>query len=167
MDAKRYTPKDDAEPSGRVYIDSGKIIWENQSERIGEIVISDIRLIGEYTTAEGPVLDDWFIVFFMSKDDCRQVSAYAKGIMDVLDQVGKSVGGQVLPGLAASAEWATRLIWPQEVEGKPMWNMEELKPETFGEKVKAFLGLGHPARAVLSDAAATVLTRSSRPTASH
>lgn len=48
-----------------------------------------------------------------------------------------------------------------------MWNMEELKPETFGEKVKAFLGLGHPARTALSDAAATVLDRSSRPTASH
>jgi hypothetical protein len=150
---------DESEPSGKVSIDAGRLIWENQGKHIGEVVVSDICLIGEYTTEEGPVIDDWFIVFYMSKDDCKQISLYAKGREDMLKYLSECLGVEVAPRLMGSAGWNTTLLWPSEVMGQPMWNIENLEPETLGEKLKVFFGLGHPARTNLTDEALSVIEK--------
>ncbi len=143
----------EAEPSGRVFNEDGKLIWESQGERVGEIVMSDVRLIGEYTTGEGPVIDDWFMVFYMSKDDCKQISLYVKGREEMLQLLSECMGSVVAPRLVGSTSWETTLLWPPEVAGQAMWNVEHLPPETLVEKLKAFLGMGNPARMNLTDAA--------------
>ncbi len=159
MTVKSKTERDEAELSGRVFSEGGKLIWEIQGERVGEIVLSDVRLIGEYTTAEGPVIDDWFIVFYMSKKDCKQVSFYAKGREVMLQLLTEYLGTEIASRLTGSARWDTMLLWPPEVMGQAMWSVEDLAPETLGEKLKVFLGMGHPARTNLTDAALRVLDR--------
>ena len=47
----------------KVTIESGQIVLAIAGEATCYIAINDLKLVGEYTTADGPFVDDWFIVF--------------------------------------------------------------------------------------------------------
>lgn len=130
------------EPSGKVYIKDGKIIWEYKSEVISEIAINEIKLIGEYTTAEGPVVDDWFIVFMTAKDEWNQISEYAIGVEELLQQLSNIFNTSIVGTLFASTTWNTNIIWPPEVKGEKMWHVSQRQKTTLSDKLKAFFGFG-------------------------
>ena len=136
------TDKTEEEPSGKVFISDSQIVWEHKGKTISTIPIDKIKLIGEYTTSEGPVNDDWFIVFITARDNWHQISEYAKGMNDVLKQLSEIYNSQINGTLFASTIWKTNIIWPDHIKGKEMWTIEILPAQTVGQKIKKFIGLG-------------------------
>ncbi len=56
--------------------------------------LQDVRLIGEYTTANGPLIDDYFFVFLTAKENgWHEASFYASGlVMIVRNSQGVALG---------------------------------------------------------------------------
>ena len=85
------------------------------------IRLEDIRLIGEYTTANGPYMDDYFLVFITSLENgWYEASFYADGFEKVLEQLTAFLGEPVDAGLCNSAEFKSRIIWPPECAGREL-----------------------------------------------
>lgn len=162
MNAEQGIDTEETQPSGRVYMAFGKIVWLHKGEVLCEIEVKDIQLVGEYTTDEGPVINDWFLVFILSEDNVMQIPLYVNGREAMLQYLSQFLGAEVAPRLVGSAGCATTLLWPPEVAGKPMWDLEELAPVTFGEKLKALVGLGKPTRIHLTPDALSVLGSATR-----
>lgn len=128
--------------SGRTFIKDNEIIWETDKwGTLGQIPIKDIKAIGEYTTSAGPLQDDWFFVFILSDKDIRQVSAYASGLEEMLIQVGQILNTDLVGNLASSADWNTRILWPNQFRGQEIFKLIERTPTNMWEKVKLKLGL--------------------------
>jgi hypothetical protein len=88
--------------------------------------ISDVRLIGEYTTANGPYIDDYFLVFVTALEGgWHEASFYARGRDELLAALSKKLGAPIETGLSNSAHFKTRIIWPEEWRGQ---NMLEVVP---------------------------------------
>ena len=85
------------------------------------VKISDIRLVGEYTTANGPYIDDYFLVFLTAfEDGWHEASFYARGRDEMLAAISRKLGAPIETGLCDSAQYKTRIIWPEKWKGQDL-----------------------------------------------
>lgn len=117
------------------------------------VKLSDVRLIGEYTTANGPYIDDYFWVFLTAEEGgWHEASFYAAGRDDFLVAVGKALSTPIETGLCNSTVYRTRVVWPPEVKGQPLMRIVP-KPTRLGRLWARINGVQD---IVLSDAAKSV-----------
>lgn len=99
--------------------------------------ISSILLIAEYTTNEGPYVDDYFVEFWSLEDGSvlrARASFYAAGINDTFARIAAELKEDLTFGLTGSTEWASRIMWPPELAGHPYFDFREVKPANMREK---------------------------------
>jgi hypothetical protein len=102
-----------------------------------ELKISSIRLVGEYTTANGPYIDDYFFVFLTALEGgWHEASFYAQGRDEVLRSLSVALGAPIETGLCNSAHYKTRIIWPSK--WKDQERMEVLPRKTNGLLARLF-----------------------------
>ena len=118
------------------------------------IDVSDIRLVGEYTTAHGPWADDYFLVFLTAPENgWYEASFYAKGRDEVLPILEEALSATIRLGLCNSANWKSRIIWPLHLADKVLIDLVPHKTALGRFRQK---WLGAPIERVLSDAANSV-----------
>jgi len=135
------TDKKQENISGRTYIKDGRIMWDSEEGLISQIPIKDIKVIGEYTTSEGPIKDDWFFVFVLGSGDIKEVSAYATGTEKMLREVGQLIHTELNGQLANSANWKTNVLWPASFRGQELFKLTERQVSGVWEKIKSITGL--------------------------
>ena len=106
--------------SGKLSFTDGVI--EYQVDDYGwSVKLSDVHLIAEYTTANGPHIDDYFFVFLTAKENgWHEASFYAEGKNTAFDAIEKVLGAPIEIGLCNSTEYRTRILWPPALKGKPL-----------------------------------------------
>ena len=139
----------------RVFLADKHVVFIQGHKEAIRIPIRDIKLIGEYTTAEGPFVDDWFIVFMTAAKDWKQISEYTPGMLEVLQELGSHLESEIMGSLFGSTSWRTNIIWPPQVAKQEMWDVLTERPSTLFEKLKKAMGFANQ-RLVLSEAAASV-----------
>ena len=50
--------------SGTIELDDKFVIFKSKGKEISKFLMSDIKIIGEMTTQDGPCANDWDIIFF-------------------------------------------------------------------------------------------------------
>jgi hypothetical protein len=109
-----------------------------------ELRITDLVLIAEYTTNEGPYLDDYFLVFWVKQQGellKAECSFYADGRDEALTEVGRVLGTELELGLASSTEWNSRVVWPEALQGKPYYEFSNVPRVGFWQEIlSGFIG---------------------------
>ena len=125
----------DREHTGTLEIADG--VLRNRSTWFGdwELPISRLRLVGEATDENGPCTDDWYIVFAEDDQGWFSASAYAPGVLETLRALGDALGSGVGPlMLANSATFASRVLWPPPLVGRPVFNYTQDGPRNWLER---------------------------------
>ncbi|MFN0069226.1 MAG: hypothetical protein ACKVYV_16520 [Limisphaerales bacterium] len=118
------SPKD---YSGELSCD-GDVITYHSSLVDWSVPIKDVRLIAEYTSSDGPYIDDYFFVFLTAPENgWHEASFYAKGSDETLAILSRSVGAPLKCKLCASTEYRTRIMWPPHLNDQEL--MEVLPPK--------------------------------------
>jgi hypothetical protein len=107
-----------------------------------QLAASDIAVVGEYTTADGPSVDDYFFAFVRADAMVFEASFYAAGGNATLDALGAALGGTVTAGLCNSATWRSRVIWPQELENVPLFALRDRGDRSIWHRLRRVVGLG-------------------------
>ena len=115
-----------------------------------QLASADIAVVGEYTTAEGPFVDDYFFAFVRVDGVVFEASFYAAGGNATLDALGAALGGKITAGLCNSATWRSRVIWPQALENVPLFELRERADRSIWHRLQRVVGLG-AMHAVLTD----------------
>jgi hypothetical protein len=89
-------------------------------ERWG-VALDDLRIIGEFTTPDGPLLDDYFICFVAVDGATLAAPIDADGCRETLAELGQRLGLALEPGLVNSTEYASRILWPAELRGEALF----------------------------------------------
>jgi hypothetical protein len=129
--------------SGRVFVQGDSIVWVSEKgEELTRISAKNIKIIGEITTNDGPVADDWYYIFVLDSNDIRQISAYAINIEVALTDFGKifktDIGGQ----LASSAYWKSIVLWPTMFRGQELFKIVNIQPINLWQRIKTKVGFG-------------------------
>ena len=92
--------------------------------------VSEIALVGEFTTQSGPYTDDWFLVLVHRDGRWIELSMYGGG-EQVRQQLPSWWVCPLQVGLANSADFASRIIWPPELAGRPLFTFERVTGRSF------------------------------------
>jgi hypothetical protein len=144
------------QPQHRVHLENRHIVFVHGDEVLVRIPVDEIKLIGEYTTGNGPLIDDWFIVFMTSATDWKHISEYTPGMQKMLQELGQLLDAEIVGSLSWSTSWITNIIWPPSVAEVEMWDVRTQLPETLWQKLRARLGMGSDQTLVLTQAANSV-----------
>jgi hypothetical protein len=104
--------------------------------------IEAIVLISEYTTDEGPWLDDYFLVFVTVEEDKLYFSTcsfYVDGRDEVIAGLEERLGSPIKLGLTNSTDWKSRVIWPPELADIEYFTFKEVPPQSLREKARKWL----------------------------
>jgi hypothetical protein len=135
---------------------AGAVRYLREHGESWELAASEIAVVGEYTTAEGPFVDDYFFAFVRADGMVFEASFYAAGGNATLDALGTALGGRLTAGLRNSATWCSRVIWPPTLEGAPLFELREREVRSLWHRVRRAFGLG-AVDAVLTDQVAQYL----------
>jgi hypothetical protein len=107
--------------------------------RLWSCPLSAIVLIAEYTTNEGPWLDDYFLVFWTWEDDrlfrC-QASFYSNGRDEVIARLSEHFTPELKLDLAYSTDWKSRVIWPPALIDRPYFTFVDVRPTSWRDRLK-------------------------------
>ena len=115
-----------------------------------KIDVKEIKAIGEFTTADGPYTDDWFLTF-ITKNKWIEIPMYTDGMTDFLTDLGKIIGADLNVKLTNCADWKTRIMFPAELKEKELYGIENIEPKTFWERIKRGIGMQENIRVFSSD----------------
>jgi hypothetical protein len=98
--------------------------------------VSDLRIVGEFTTPGGPAFD-YFYVFIVGKPPrMYQVPMEAVepiGVAQFFNDLGRALAGTMHPRLANSTDFASNVLWPREKAGEALFEFSrEARPGFFG-----------------------------------
>lgn len=103
--------------------------------------VADVRVIGEYTNEDGPHAADHFLMFFGPDGKTHEVPAGADGVFSVLHSLEGIFGDSLEVELGFVTTFASRVIWPPQLSGQPVFIVHE-KAEKFTDKLRSAFGLG-------------------------
>jgi len=106
------------------------------------VTIDSIILIAEYTTNEGPHVDDYFLVFVTAEENklfFSTCSFYVDGQDEALSDLQKLLGSSIQLSLQGSTEWRSQVVWPARIAGSEYFTFAEIPPKTLLERVKKSL----------------------------
>lgn len=137
-----------AKPVIRFSEDGRAVSYRNSAHRsLWQIPLDHVVLLAEYTTGEGPFVDDYFLVFVTKESDTPQfatASFYSEGLEDVLTHLAAFWNSDIHLALQGSTGWASRIVWPADLAGQEYFEFKELQPVTlFQELRKLVLGPSH------------------------
>jgi hypothetical protein len=128
------------EKYGRIKLNGEKVIEVVGGLNPLKIDVDKIKVIGEFTTADGPYADDWFLTFITQKD-WIEIPMYTNGMTNFLTDLGKILKADLNAKLTNSADWKTRIMFPNEFKEKELYEIENVEPKTFWEKIKKRIGM--------------------------
>ncbi len=143
-DARAGKPLPKATPgpdSGVLSLKDSTLSYASPVYGTWQIPVSEIIAFGEYTTDNGPYIDDWFMVFVTQDFNWVEASNYCGGSAAVRDELARRWGVESLYGkLWGHTEFASRVIWPLALADQRLFQFVE-RPQTIGQKIKSF-GIG-------------------------
>ena len=121
----------DIEQSALEYRDSAnQVLWQ---------IPKNIVLMAEYTSNEGPMMDDYFLVFVSADGHALNIataSFYADGRDEILRSLTQRWETAIELSLFNSTQWASRVVWPPALVGREYFETKEVEPKTLADKLR-------------------------------
>jgi len=113
--------------------------WSSDGTLRWKAAVTDIVMMAEFTTDEGPYLDDYFLVFVTienSKKYFATASFYADGSDEIIRQLAEQWTVDIELRLFNSTDWKSRVIWPPALAGKEYFEFREIQPNSLLAKLR-------------------------------
>ena len=117
-------------------IQNNTIVREHEGQILWTMAVDKLKLIGEYTTAAGPMVDDWFFVFAetVEFDKLRLATALEIEHTQFWGQLRACLDCgadcKMAPHLFASTSWASRVMYPEKLAGQELFKLVKLESVT-------------------------------------
>lgn len=123
--------------SGALRLDRGILEYDSPGNGQWKIPVSEIIAFGEYTTDNGPFLDDWFMVFVTQDLDWVEASNFCAGRDEMRLRLAQLWGRDSLYGkLVWSTDFASRVIWPSALAEQPLFVWTP-RPQSLWQRIKS------------------------------
>jgi len=120
-------------------ITGGVIRFEPSRGAGWDLPEKDLVIVGEYTTPEGPLREDHFIVFVDRDQRIYAAPFDAHGVLDVLNTIDPTKH-RATATLANSTTYDSKVMWPIDCAGKPLFEFDPVPATGVVERFKRWVG---------------------------
>lgn len=117
--------------SGTIRLVGGTIRYSFANGEGWDLPLRSVRVIGEATNQNGPFVDDYFLCFACGPEGWYEASFYAEGREEFLTALAPHLGYRPLLQLANSADFASNVLWPAHLVGRPLFTFTPVPPRTW------------------------------------
>ena len=118
--------------SGVISLSDDMITYESPAYGSWKVSAKDILVFGEYTTDNGPMIDDWFMVFVTGEDQWVEASNYCAGMDQIREALAVRWNVENLWGsLAFSTNFDSRVLWPSSLAETELFEFTALPQSTW------------------------------------
>ena len=122
------------EASGKIRLDHEYIVYQ-LPDGGWQLPVSEIKIVGEHTDDQGPMVDDYFLVF-LTDSNVYEAPFYAEGVTAFLHELGNRLGAPLSCELGNSTNYRSRIMWPSEMEGLPVFDyFKSPKPDGLAARL--------------------------------
>ena len=100
-----------------------------------ELPVSEIALIGEYSTEEGPGVDDYFLCLVDNNGSIYTIGS-EEGAFRLIDDLTKFWGVDLDPRLNLCTNNESRILFPFKEKGKALFDFVDCVPKSLIERLK-------------------------------
>ncbi|MEQ8471406.1 MAG: hypothetical protein RIC35_09475 [Marinoscillum sp.] len=104
-------------------IRNGQLELTENNQTPWSIEANSILLIGEYTTEDGPFVDDYFFIFGNSDGTLYTVSNDHANDPTLWIELSNILNSHVKPELVNSTHFNSRIMFPENLIGEPLFNL--------------------------------------------
>ena len=104
------------------------------------IPLDQVAVVAEYTTDEGPFLEDYFAAF-VTRDGEPYVVPHGAMTEAFMAAITSSLAFAMTYPLVWSTTWASSIIWPKELAGKELWVTTPVRPSSLIGRIAWFIGI--------------------------
>ncbi|MDH3975672.1 MAG: hypothetical protein OEV42_15445 [Deltaproteobacteria bacterium] len=120
-----------------IWIEDGIINYQVGDKSKWSVPLANLEVVGEFTNPNGPLVDDYFLVFVTRPEHhWNAASFYASERDEFLTCLGEILGNKLTCSLANSTVYNSRVMWPSEIEGKQLFNLVPTEAKGFWKKIK-------------------------------
>jgi hypothetical protein len=127
--------------SGEIEVENDKITWICNGEKVAEVNLNQISIIGEYTVDS--IHDDWFIVFVEKDGTWKRISMFAENVAELLIVLAEKFNPEIgKTQLTNSTKWNSVISYPELLRGKNLFKIVDRKIELEKDAVE-YLAASH------------------------
>jgi len=126
----------------KIKVENGHLLWLTKEEVKNKIELNEVKVIAEYSTPDGKNKGDWFLKLILSENMSYELSMYTENIDQILYDLGKSLDVSYEPALDGKKDWNSNIMFPNSLQGQPLWHIEVIPPRGILDWLKTFLFLG-------------------------
>jgi hypothetical protein len=89
--------------------------------------IDEIRVVGEYSTDNGPYIEDLFCVFVVNETTWHEVPYDALGVREAIATMAGMLRTDLTFQLLLSTEFRSRVIWPEHLRDVALFEFREVR----------------------------------------
>jgi len=104
-----------------ITFDDGQIQFRSGDYGSWDMNVNAVVLVGEYTTQDGPMIEDHFVVMVTEDRKEFEIPVSAKGLDNLLKEIVRVMHVDIVLKLGFHADFASRIIVPISLEGKPLY----------------------------------------------
>lgn len=157
---KARTEQEAKAESGRIWLEGGSIHYKSKVYGEWQLPVDSLRLAGEYTNQNGPFFDDYFLVFASDAKGWFEASFHADGRDIFLRELGERLESKLKLGLHNSADFNSRILWPRDLAGKPLFEFYPTPPTSLWGRLLKWVGLGTISRRFTSESLSALNAKS-------
>jgi hypothetical protein len=103
------------------------------------VALTEVVAFGEYTTDNGPFIDDWFVVFVTQNLEWLEASNYCRGCHEVREALRQIWAAESLhqDTLIGSTEFDSVAIWPESVRGHRLFQFTQ-RQQSILQRIRSF-----------------------------
>lgn len=128
----------------KISISDHIIIFESDEFSRWTLSIDTLKVIGEYTTQEGPFVEDHFLVFVDIENKLYEIPVAADGLTEVLNKISLLIKYELKISLYFSTEFKSRVIYPEILKDEDLFTFVRTKTSKFNLNNILNLLLGMP-----------------------
>lgn len=136
--------------SGTIAVEDGVIKFGSREYGDWKVPVTSIRLIGEYSTQDGPFAEDDFLVLCDGRNEF-EVPSSAVGIQEVMGHLSQVCGVEVVLTLGLTTDFSSRIIFPCQLAERPLFEFVESNRGLFS-KIRRIVGFGAVHRSLTNEA---------------
>ena len=120
-------------------IEGTNVVYEPGDGSGWKFSLSELRLIGEWTTDQGPYVEDYFYGFVVGRPHCFYYAPLGANT-SIVTELSAAMGEPMTSALAGSTLNRSRIIWPRALEGCDLFVYSpEARPPGVLSRLKDFV----------------------------
>ena len=132
--------KSQEEWAGKLDVDKMYLrFFYNNSENL-KIKLSDIKAIGEFTTAAELITIDWYLIIVKMNNELIYLPAYSVGFNEAIINLSEELGVEIEPKLFSSTNYDSNVLYPESLRNKKLFDFEGINPTNFIDRIKLKFG---------------------------